>query len=430
MILDPIAMNQWFVDLEGVRVIQIDDEATPPEVHIELVRTVVGCPSCGVVARVKDRDRVRLVDLSIVGRKIALVWVKRRFICLELECDQGTWTESDPRIGHPRLKLTDRAGRWATHQVGYHGRSVEGVAGDLGCEWHTVNDAVLAYGEALIEHPGRFSDVASLGLDEHLMVREGPRRHKNFVTAIVDVDQGQLLDIVPDRKGDEPKAWLRAMGPEWLAGVTAGTIDLSATYKSVFDDVLPKATLVADPFHLVKLANAKVDECRRRVQNETLGHRGRKSDPLYRIRRLLLLGKKRLDEPGREKIMGYLAAGDPRGELQMTWHAAQSIPELYEVDDFALAEEFIDELIRDMAEPTFPVEVHSLSKTLKRWRTEIIAWHKRQITNGPTESMNNLAKRVKRVAFGFRSFRNYRVRALLLVFNGSAQQSRESTTMC
>ncbi len=53
----------------------------------------------------------------------------------------------------------------------------------------------------------------------------------------------------------------------------------------------------------------------------------------------------------------------------MTWHAAQAILELYEVDDYELAEEFIDELIRDMAEPTYPLEVRSLGKTLKRWRT-------------------------------------------------------------
>ncbi len=78
-------MNNWFVKLDGVRVIQIDDEATPPDVHIELLRTVVGCPTCGVVARVKDRDRVRMIDLTIVGRKIALVWNKRRFECLELQ---------------------------------------------------------------------------------------------------------------------------------------------------------------------------------------------------------------------------------------------------------------------------------------------------------------------------------------------------------
>jgi transposase len=66
-----------------------------------------------------------------------------------------------------------------------------------------------------------------------------------------------------------------------------------------------------------------------------------------------------------------------------------------------------------MADEGWPPEVRSLGRTLKRWRDQIIAWHKLHITNGPTESMNNLAKRVKRVAFGFRSFKNYRIRALL-----------------
>lgn len=151
----------------------------------------------------------------------------------------------------------------------------------------------------------------------------------------------------------------------WLSHVTAGTLDLSSTYKSVFDDVLPKATLVADPFHVVHVANAKLDECRRRVQNETLGHRGRKSDPLYRVRRLLQMSKKRLDEDGTEKILGYLKAGDPYGHVQAMWHAAQSVPELYEVKNHKLAGEFIDELIRDMAEPTWPVEVSDGTKRVQ-----------------------------------------------------------------
>jgi transposase len=149
------------------------------------------------------------------------------------------------------------------------------------------------------------------------------------------------------------------------------------------------------------------------VQNETLGHRGRKSDPLYKVRRLLQMSKERLDEDGTERLLGYLRAGDPYGQVQAMWHAAQSVPELYDVADYELACEFIDELIRDMADKSWPIEVRSLGRTLKRWRNEIVAWHQLHITNGPTESMNNLAKRVKRVAFGFRSFRNYRIRALL-----------------
>ena len=165
-------MNQFFVNLEGVRVLGIDDGALIPEVHIELERDVVGCPSCGVVARVQGRHGVRLIDLSMVGRKVALVWNKRRFICLQPECEKRTWTEVDHRIAAPRLALTDRAGRWATFQVGANGRSVLEVAVDLGCDWHTINDAIVAYGSALIDHPDRFDDVAALGLDETISEKE------------------------------------------------------------------------------------------------------------------------------------------------------------------------------------------------------------------------------------------------------------------
>ena len=406
-------MNLFFVNLEGVRVLGVDDEPAIPEVHIELVRHLVGCSSCGVVARVQDRSAVRLIDLSMAGRKVSLVWNKRRFICLEPACDKGTWSEVDHRIAAPRLALTDRAGRWATYQVGEKGRAVSDVASDLGCDWHTVNNAVLSYGEALIEHPGRFGDVSSLGLDEHLMVRTGEKHKLEFVTTIVDVQRAQLLDVVPDRKAEGPKQWLRSGGSEWCAGVTAGAIDLSATYKSVFDEVLPHATLVADPFHVVKHANSKVDECRRRVQNEALGHRGHQRDPLYKVRRMLTMAAQRLDVDGQEKLLGLLKAGDRFGHVQATWTAKEATRELYNVPTYELAQPFIDELIRDMADESWPPEVRSLGRTLKRWRDQIIAWHKLHITNGPTESMNNLAKRVKRVAFGFRSFKNYRIRTLL-----------------
>lgn len=176
---------------------------------------------------------------------------------------------------------------------------------------------------------------------------------------------------------------------------------------------MPEATLVADPFHVVKHANSKLDECRRRVQNEQFGHRGHKHDPLYRIRRLLTKAAERLDEKGTAKMTGLLEAGDPRGEVADCYTAKEAVRELYSFVDHELAGTWIDELIRDMKSPTWPVEVRSLGRTLKNWRDEITAWHKVQISNGPTEGANNLIKRVKRVAFGFRLFRNYRVRVLL-----------------
>ncbi len=62
------------------------------------------------------------------------------------------------------------------------------------------------------------------------MVRLGERHQQHFVTAIVDVERSQLLDVVPDRKAEVPAAWLRARGEAWLTNVTAGTLDLSSTY--------------------------------------------------------------------------------------------------------------------------------------------------------------------------------------------------------
>jgi transposase len=66
-----------------------------------------------------------------------------------------------------------------------------------------------------------------------------------------------------------------------------------------------------------------------------------------------------------------------------------------------------------MVDPDNPVEVRSLGRTLRRWKHQIAAWHEAHVSNGPTEAANNLIKRVKRGAFGFTSFRNYRVRSLL-----------------
>ena len=58
-------------------------------------------------------------------------------------------------------------------------------------------------------------------------------------------------------------------------------------------------------------------------------------------------------------------------------------------------------------------QVRQLGRTIIKWRTQIAAWHQAHVSNGPTEAANNLIKRVKRVAFGFTSFRNYRIRTLL-----------------
>jgi transposase len=133
------------------------------------------------------------------------------------------------------------------------------------------------------------------------------------------------LDLVEGRGGQGSKEWLQERTPEWRAAITHGTLDLSSAYKAVFSAELPEVTLVADPFYVVKLATSKLDETRRRVQNETLGHRGHKDDPLYRCRRLLTKAEERLSEDGKTKLLILLEAGDPKGEVATAWHAKEAV---------------------------------------------------------------------------------------------------------
>lgn len=415
MEMDPTRICELLVGLPDVVVLGVDDDnGGLLRVHIETADPGASCLGCAGVVVIKDRSSVELVDLPCFGRATRLVWRKRRWSCPDSACATRSFTEEMRAIAAPRLVMTDRAGRWVTEQVGCHGRTVNEVAGELGCDWHTVNDTVIAYGTALIDDDvDRIGAPTALGLDETLFVRLGPRHRQVWSTSIVDVRAGRLLDVVPGRSGVEPSRWLAARSDEWRARIVWATLDLSGPYRAVFDTMLPDAVQVADPFHVVKLANQKLDECRRRVQNETLGHRGRKDDPLYRCRRLLTKADERLDDNGRAKLLGLLNAGDPRGEVRAAWHAKEVVRGIYDHHDPSLAVEFVDRLGQDLQDESCPIEVRSLGRTLIRWRDQIAAWHRAHVSNGPTEAANNLIKRVKRVAFGFTRFRNYRIRVLL-----------------
>ena len=167
----------------------------------------------------------------------------------------------------------------------------------------------------------------------------------------------------------------------------------------------------------MRLANDALDEVRRRVQQQTLGHRGHKHDPLYRARKLLVSASERVTDAGRVRLRGLLDAGDPYGEVRDAWHAKETLRSIYDIDDHNTGAATVEQLAADLQDPGLPPEINRLGRTLWNWRTQISNWHAARVTNAPTEAANNLVKRVKRAAFGFTNFTNYRIRALLYAGN-------------
>jgi transposase len=122
-------------------------------------------------------------------------------------------------------------------------------------------------------------------------------------------------------------------------------------------------------------------------QNATLGHRGRARDPLYRARKLLILADERLDDDGRQKLRGLLAAGDPQGEVAASHAAKECLRDLYTMwGQPEVATRWLGGLIADLARQQVP-ELRGMAHTLRRWKPQILAWHTTGVSNGPTEGL-------------------------------------------
>ena len=66
----------------------------------------------------------------------------------------------------------------------------------------------------------------------------------------------------------------------------------------------------------------------------------------------------------------------------------------------------LDELQEHCRRPSMPPEIQKLGRTIRNWFDKICNLHLARVSNGPTEAINNLIKRIKRVGFGFRNFEN------------------------
>jgi transposase len=412
VVSEPSEIVQALVGLKDVRVLHYVRRGPDVELVIEQVVADPRCPGCGGRARVKERPLVRYVDLPVYGTAMRLGWRKHRMRCPDPACPRRSWVLGDHRIAAKACLLTTRAAKWATVQVGT-GRTVSEVAAELDCDWHTVNDAVTTYGDALLAADRkRLNRTVAIGLDETSFVRRADQ-HTSYVTTVCDVVHHQIIDILPSRHFVDVAGFLDKQPRAWKQRIAFGALDMSATYAAVYTVILPRAAQVVDCFHVISLANRALDAVRRRVQNEQTGHRGRRDDPLYRARRVLLAGEERLTDKAAQRLSSLLTLGDPNAEVAIAYRIKERLREFYRTRELPKARAMLEELIEHCRRRTMPPELQKLGRTLHQWFDKICNYHLAKISNGPTEALNNLIKRIKRIGFGFRNFDNYRIRALL-----------------
>jgi transposase len=401
------------VGLDGFVVCaQLLDEASGEWwLAVETTEHRAWCPACGVRAVSHGRRRVVVRDLPLADRPVVLVWAKRLWRCPEPACPMRTWSEECDQIS-PRAVLTERARAEIARRVGPAEHSVAQAARDFGVSWHAAMAAVREHGRPRVDHLARLGSPRAIGLDETSFLAATTAHSTMLVTGIVDLDQGRLIDVLPGRSAVAVTGWLSAKPAPWLAGIRHVVIDPYQPYATAAAAGLPAARVVVDHFHVIRLANAALDEVRRRTQNDTLGHRGRKPDPLYRIRRRLLAGQDRLDPAAFARVLAWLDTGDPEGEVGAAYLAKELLRDTYLAGDTLEARRRLVTFDDHCTRSEVP-ELQRLARTIARWETPILRWHRTRLTNAATEGTNLVIKNIKRLGFGFRNFDNYRLRLLL-----------------
>jgi transposase len=180
-----------------------------------------------------------------------------------------------------------------------------------------------------------------------------------------------------------------------------------------------------DAFHAVRLGLKAMEETRRRVQQEQLGHRGRKHDPLYRIRNPLRAGADKLTARQIERIEAGLQAGDPTREVTIAWRCYQQLRSAFTAVSLTEGRAIATKLLESF--PTCPVaEIARLGRTLRAWRDQFLAYFTtaEPATAAPKRS-NGMIELHRRVARGFRNPRNYRLQMILAAGRLTPQISDE-----
>lgn len=380
------------------------------------------CPDCGDEGRYRDTAIRRVTDVPVVGHPLRLHVRVPRYRCLNTSCEREVFAHNTDRLARRGWSTTRRCARYICRRLMIDRATVAAVARELGLSWDTVNTiAVDATQVILATDTTRLHGVRVIGVDEHRWSHTRRRGEDGYVTVIIDLTpvldgtgRARLLDLVPGRSAAAFTTWLAAQSPAFRDQVEVVAMDGFTGYKNAAADQLPEATPVMDPFHVVALAGDKLDLCRQRIQQQTCGHRGRRGDPLYGVRRILRTRLPLLSARRKAKLETVFADEDHLA-VEICWGFYQRMIAAYAHPDRRRGKAMMETIIATLRTgvPEALEELAQLGRTLWRRRADVLAYFDHHASNGPTEAINGRLEALRRNALGFRNLTHYRIRSLL-----------------
>jgi len=239
-----------------------------------------------------------------------------------------------------------------------------------------------------------------LGIDEHFFTRKA-----GFATTFCDLEHHRVYDVALGRSEAALEPYLRRLKDRDRVRVVC--IDLSDSYRSIIQRYFPKAMIVADRFHVIRLINHQFLTLWRTLDPEGSRNRG-----------LLSLMRRHPENLSPIQIPRLTAYLQSVPSLKIIYDFKQRLTHLLLLKHRTARQcrQLIPawlEHLRALASSNFP-PLEQLGRTLGSWSNEIVRMWRFTKNNGITEGFHNKMEMISRRAFGFRNFDNYRLRVRVL----------------
>jgi transposase len=356
------------------------------------------CPSClKACSKVNNKYKRSIRDLSISDKTVELELTTRQFICKD--CNRTFYEKFNFVNDHERMTI--RYEEFIYKRC--IGVDLSYVRIQENLEWHTVNRIFKKWATASIKKADLFSNVRAIGIDE-IALKKG---HKDFVCVLVNLETGEVLDIIEDRTKTNLIAYFKRLGSAFCEGIEVFSSDMWEGYINTAKEMFINANIVVDRFHFFAHLQKALDSCRKALRRQFPD-----AEELKNIKWLFLRNSINLTPKQREEL-DTLLKNPAYALLKETYEAKESFRAILEED---ITPEQADEKLTDWTISMIKKDNKYLDKfikTLGNWYDYILNYFNGKWSNGMVEGINNRIKMIKRRAFGFEDFASFRTRILV-----------------
>ena len=390
-------MSTYLYYTQGIRDFQEETTTfTGERLEIHLIRRNHRCPKCRsrklTLETLCERD-VRGLPMGRL-REVHLIYTLHRIYC---HCCHERSIEQVPFISHPKARLSaefERTLLELREQI-----SIRALASYFHLRWHTVKDIEKRYLQRKFASIN-VSKVRAVGIDE-IQVGHG-QANRSFLTIVRDLESGAVIHVGDGKGIAALDGALNTLNGSKLKLVT---MDMSNAYSTWFAEHFPRAQIVFDHFHVVKLMNDKLDHVRRRV---TAKLDAVQQKQLKGLRFIFLKNKEDIPENAQNILRNLRGTFQELGDTYMFKEALRTI---YRVAQDAYQAAIAFHRWCKLAEETLVPELKTMAKTIRDRLGGIVSyWTFGHVSNASMEGFNNKIHRLIRQAYGFRDLEYIKIK--------------------